>query len=79
MKVCMFVLNNCKYDTRGLKEAKLIRKVIDTKFTVGHYHWKENGKIIGKMRSRVIVDGRQIVEPEKARKLGFTYKGIGGP
>ena len=40
------------------------------------YDWQ---KIGGKMRSRVIVDGRQIVEPEKARKLGFTYKGIGGP
>jgi len=40
------------------------------------YDWQEIG---GKMRSRVIVDGRQIVEPEKARKLGFTYKGIGGP
>jgi len=40
------------------------------------YDWQEIG---GKMRSRVIVDGRQIVEPEKARKLGFIYKGIGDP
>lgn len=38
------------------------------------YDWQ---KIGGKMRSRVIVDGRQIVEPEKVRKLGFIYKGIG--
>lgn len=40
------------------------------------YDWQ---KIGGKMRSKVIVDGRQIAEPEKARRLGFIYKGIGDP
>jgi UDP-N-acetyl-D-mannosaminuronic acid dehydrogenase len=38
------------------------------------YDWQRIG---GRMRSRVIVDGRQIVEPGKARNLGFIYKGIG--
>lgn len=27
--------------------------------------------------AKVIVEGRQVVEPEKVRKLGFVYKGIG--
>jgi nucleotide sugar dehydrogenase len=38
------------------------------------YDWQ---KISGKMRSRVIVDGRQIIVPDRIRKLGFVYKGIG--
>lgn len=29
------------------------------------------------MRNKVIVDDRQIAGPEKVRKLGFIYKGIG--
>ena len=33
---------------------------------------------IGKdMRNKVIVDGRQVVEPGVARESGFVYKGIG--
>jgi len=38
------------------------------------YDWQ---KIGNKMRSKVIVDGRQVVGPGKARNLGFIYKGIG--
>jgi UDP-N-acetyl-D-mannosaminuronic acid dehydrogenase len=38
------------------------------------YDWRD---IAGKMRNRVIVDGRQLVEPEKVRQFGFVYKGIG--
>jgi len=38
------------------------------------YDWQ---KIGNKMRSKVIVDGRQVIEPNKVRKLGFVYKGIG--
>lgn len=40
------------------------------------YDWQTIG---GKMRNKVIVDGRQVVEPEKVRGLGFVYKGIGYP
>jgi UDP-N-acetyl-D-mannosaminuronate dehydrogenase len=40
------------------------------------YDWQ---KIGNKMRSKVVVDGRQVVEPEKARRLGFVYRGIGHP
>ena len=38
------------------------------------YDWVKIGR---NMRKKVIVDGRQIVEPEKVRELGFVYKGIG--
>jgi UDP-N-acetyl-D-mannosaminuronic acid dehydrogenase len=38
------------------------------------YDWH---KIGSKMRTRVIVDGRQVVDPAAVRKLGFVYKGIG--
>lgn len=39
-----------------------------------NYNWQEIGS---KMRSKVIVDGRQVTEPGKIRELGFVYKGIG--
>jgi UDP-N-acetyl-D-mannosaminuronic acid dehydrogenase len=38
------------------------------------YNWH---KIATKMRTKVIVDGRQVVDPATVRKLGFVYKGIG--
>ena len=38
------------------------------------YDWQ---KIGNKMRSKVIVDGRQVVDPARVRNLGFVYKGIG--
>jgi len=34
-------------------------------------------KIGSGMRSKVIVDGRQVVDPARVGKLGFVYKGIG--
>lgn len=38
------------------------------------YDWK---KIGNKMRSKVIVDGRQALEPAEVRRLGFVHRGIG--
>jgi UDPglucose 6-dehydrogenase len=32
-----------------------------------------------RMRNRVIVDGRNLLDPEALRALGFTYEGIGRP
>jgi len=29
------------------------------------------------MRTPIIVDGRNIFNPEKAREAGFTYRGVG--
>jgi hypothetical protein len=29
------------------------------------------------MRTPLIVDGRNVVDPEEARRRGFTYEGIG--
>ena len=34
-------------------------------------------KIKGLMKNPAIVDGRNIYDPEKMKKLGFTYTGIG--
>jgi UDPglucose 6-dehydrogenase len=36
--------------------------------------WQEAGE---RMRSRVIVDGRNLLDPETLRALGFAYEGIG--
>ena len=38
------------------------------------YDWR---KIGNKMRSKVIVDGRQVLEPAEVKRLGFVYMGIG--
>lgn len=38
------------------------------------YDWQ---KIGNKMRSKVIVDGRQVLEPAEVKRLGFVYRGIG--
>ncbi len=36
--------------------------------------WAEAGR---RMRSRIVVDGRNMLDPEKLRALGFEYEGIG--
>jgi UDP-N-acetyl-D-mannosaminuronic acid dehydrogenase len=36
--------------------------------------WKE---IRGKMRTNVVVNGRQVVDPKKMKELGFVYRGVG--
>jgi len=38
------------------------------------YDWQ---KIGAKMRSKAVIDGRQIIVPDRVRKLGFVYQGIG--
>jgi UDP-N-acetyl-D-mannosaminuronic acid dehydrogenase len=38
------------------------------------YNWQD---IAARMRHKVIVDGRQVVNPAKLSKLGFIYEGIG--
>ena len=44
-----------------------------------HREFREHdwGEIATHMRSKVIIDGRQVVEPGHVRELGFVYKGIG--
>jgi UDPglucose 6-dehydrogenase len=32
-----------------------------------------------RMRGNVVVDGRNVLDPEKLRTLGFVYEGIGRP
>jgi UDPglucose 6-dehydrogenase len=36
--------------------------------------WEEAA---GRMRNRVIVDGRNLLDPDAMRALGFAYEGIG--
>lgn len=38
------------------------------------YDWNKIGKEI---RNKVIVDGRQIVDPVRVRRMGYVYRGIG--
>jgi UDPglucose 6-dehydrogenase len=35
--------------------------------------------IAGSMRSKIIIDGRNLYDPETMRELGFTYYGVGRP
>ncbi|CAB50075.1 nucleotide sugar dehydrogenase [Pyrococcus abyssi] len=34
-------------------------------------------EIAAEVRTKVIVDGRNVIHPEEAKKLGFIYKGVG--
>jgi nucleotide sugar dehydrogenase len=38
------------------------------------YNWQQIGN---RIRSKIVVDGRQVVDPMKVRGLGYIYKGIG--
>ncbi|MBD0349088.1 MAG: UDP-glucose/GDP-mannose dehydrogenase family protein, partial [Thermoleophilia bacterium] len=35
--------------------------------------------VLGAMRGRLIVDGRNLLDPEAVRRAGFVYEGIGRP
>jgi len=43
---------------------------------VGELDWAAAGE---RMRGRVVVDGRNLLDPEAMRALGFAYEGIGRP
>ena len=43
---------------------------------VSELDWAEAGE---RMRGRVVVDGRNVLDPEEMRALGFAYEGIGRP
>ncbi|AFL95032.1 NDP-sugar dehydrogenase [Thermococcus cleftensis] len=47
--------------------------------TADHREFKELDleKLAGEMRTKVIVDGRNVLDPEKAKKLGFKYYRVG--
>ncbi|HEX54631.1 MAG: nucleotide sugar dehydrogenase [Candidatus Altiarchaeales archaeon] len=38
------------------------------------YNWRE---IYKEMRNKILVDARQVVNPEEMRRLGFAYRGLG--
>jgi len=43
------------------------------------YYDLDLNKIKNKMRTKIIVDGRNIFDKEKCESLGFIYKGVGKP
>jgi len=43
------------------------------------YRALDLAKLAASMRLPVLVDGRNVYDPEEARKAGFTYLGIGRP
>ena len=43
---------------------------------VSELDWAAAGE---RMRGRVVVDGRNVLDPEEMRALGFAYEGIGRP
>ena len=47
--------------------------------TADHKEFKELDldEIAEQVRTRIIVDGRNVIEPEKAKKAGFMYKRVG--
>lgn len=47
--------------------------------TADHREFKELNleRLAGEMRTKVIVDGRNVLDPEKARKYGFRYLKVG--
>jgi UDPglucose 6-dehydrogenase len=42
----------------------------------GELDW---GEVAAAMRGNVLVDGRNFIDPERAREAGLTYEGIGRP
>jgi UDPglucose 6-dehydrogenase len=43
---------------------------------VSELDWAE---VAGRMRGNVVVDGRNVLDPDQLRALGFVYEGIGRP
>jgi UDPglucose 6-dehydrogenase len=46
--------------------------------------WKEFGELdldelASSMRGRLLVDGRNFLDPDRVREAGLTYEGIGRP
>ena len=37
------------------------------------------GFAAGRMRGNVVLDGRNVLDPDKLRTLGLVYEGIGRP
>jgi UDPglucose 6-dehydrogenase len=45
-------------------------------------HWNEFkqldlARVAASMKQKILIDGRNIYEPERMKELGFTYCGIG--
>ncbi|MEX0616488.1 MAG: nucleotide sugar dehydrogenase [Candidatus Woykebacteria bacterium] len=58
---------------------KVLKEADAAVFMVAHDEYKRLRleKLSKLMRTKVIIDGRNIFDKEKAKKLGFVYKGIG--
>lgn len=64
---------------KNTKLEKVIRNSDCLVLMVGHKNYKKiNFKKISKlMRNKIIIDGRNFFDKEKAQSLGFIYKGVG--
>jgi len=65
--------------TNDIDEAIVNSDVIVTVTKHKDYYNIDLNKIKNKMRTKVIVDGRNIFNKEKCERIGFIYKGIGKP
>ena len=63
-------------DTRNTPAYPLIRD-LEAKGAEREYHSLDLSKAKRLMRTPIIVDGRNVIDREKAEKEGFLYKGIG--
>ena len=41
------------------------------------FKWLDYGRVLSAMKSPVVVDTRNCLDPVVLRKLGFTYEGVG--
>ena len=70
---------------RGVTIAETVLEAVrDADAAVIVTEWPElrglaSPEVLAAMRGRVIVDGRNLLEPEAARRAGFVYEGIGRP
>ncbi|WP_457612231.1 nucleotide sugar dehydrogenase [Methanocaldococcus sp.] len=48
--------------------------IITTEYDYNKEDWEKIGKLV---REKVIFDGRNVLDPEKVKKLGFKYFGVG--
>jgi nucleotide sugar dehydrogenase len=62
---------------RSVRDSNIL--ILGLAFRNDHKEFKEYDweRIGSRMRNKIIVDGRQIIVPDRIRKLGFVYKGIG--
>ncbi len=65
--------------TKDINEAIVDADAIVTVTKHKDYYNLDLNKIKDKMRTKIIVDGRNVFNKEKCERIGFIYKGVGKP